>query len=488
LTDQRTHLDLTPPGNHQDSAAVVNGHSIGSNQLLWALIGFVVALTIVVILVLPYLVDRRSTEDTSTSIEANTQQPKPLVVSVSRHDAELELQKFLRLQGRPGLAGAEKWAADGWQVAVKTATDGDDLYGKGQFHEALTSYKSATLKLQALLQDRPQYLTDNLATGQAALQENNSVDAMAAFERVLAMQKNHVTAAAGLRRASVRSDVLALMVQGRQAETENNLQQATVAYRSALSLDPGYLPAQQASQQMKQRVNDLEFQQAMSLVLKNLEQQRLQTANNALKKAAGIYPNHPAVVDARSRLVKAKRGSTLNSLRRQATHAVSREDWKAAIMIYRKAISYDRQAAFAVSGLAYSQQQAQLHEQLRHYLADSSRLYSDEPLANARRLLAANKHVSDKTPVLAGMLLQLQEDVRLALIPVDMILYSDQKTQVVIYHVGRLGQFEEKRISLRPGDYTVTGSCPGFRDVRKVLKLRPGVVIPPLLVRCEEPV
>jgi hypothetical protein len=86
------------------------------------------------------------------------------------------------------------------------------------------------------------------------------------------------------------------------------------------------------------------------------------------------------------------------------------------------------------------------------------------------------------------MVTQLQESVRLALIPVELIIHSDMQTEVAIYHVGRLGHFEEKIISLRPGNYTVTGSRPGFRDVRRVIKLRPDSSMPPILIRCEEPV
>jgi hypothetical protein len=109
-------------------------------------------------------------------------------------------------------------------------------------------------------------------------------------------------------------------------------------------------------------------------------------------------------------------------------------------------------------------------------------------LVNARKLLAANKQIPDREPVLAGMTTRLQEAVRLALIPVELVIHSDMQTEVAIYHVGRLGRFEKKIISLRPGNYTVTGARAGFRDVRRVIKLRPGSSMPPLLIRCEEPV
>jgi tetratricopeptide (TPR) repeat protein len=142
------------------------------------------------------------------------------------------------------------------------------------------------------------------------------------------------------------------MIVGRQAEAENNLQQAANAYASALKLDADYLAARQASQQLAARVDKLEFQKDMSLALQNIDNGQLAAANDALMRADKIYPNHPAVSDTKSRLATAGREYTLNRLRRQAAQAADREDWPAATEYYRKALSIDPQAAFALSGPA----------------------------------------------------------------------------------------------------------------------------------------
>ncbi|MGB5612173.1 MAG: hypothetical protein WBM67_05910, partial [Sedimenticolaceae bacterium] len=70
--------------------------------------------------------------------------------------------------------------------------------------------------------------------------------------------------------------------------------------------------------------------------------------------------------------------------------------------------------------------------------------------------------------------------------PVTVTLKSDGATDVVVYRVGRLGRFDSYQLELLPGDYTIVGSRPGYRDVRKVISLRPGVRVPPLQLRCEE--
>ena len=57
---------------------------------------------------------------------------------------------------------------------------------------------------------------------------------------------------------------------------------------------------------------------------------------------------------------------------------------------------------------------------------------------------------------------------------VEVLIKSDGLTEISIYHVGRLGQFLEKRLVLRTGDYTATGSRNGYRDTRQTFKVRPG--------------
>jgi hypothetical protein len=71
---------------------------------------------------------------------------------------------------------------------------------------------------------------------------------------------------------------------------------------------------------------------------------------------------------------------------------------------------------------------------------------------------------------------------------VAVTLYSDGLTDVVVYHVGRLGTFQEKRLVLRTGNYTATGSRTGYRDVRQTLKVRPGSATLTFRLQCEEPI
>jgi hypothetical protein len=71
-------------------------------------------------------------------------------------------------------------------------------------------------------------------------------------------------------------------------------------------------------------------------------------------------------------------------------------------------------------------------------------------------------------------------------VPVAVALRSDNQTQVTIFRVGQLGAFEQRSLELTPGSYTVIGTRPGYRDVRREISVVPGTPPPPVEIRCEE--
>ncbi|MBW2690472.1 MAG: hypothetical protein JRC99_11140, partial [Deltaproteobacteria bacterium] len=91
-------------------------------------------------------------------------------------------------------------------------------------------------------------------------------------------------------------------------------------------------------------------------------------------------------------------------------------------------------------------------------------------------------------PILTSQIGQLDRLITMAEAEIEVVILSDGLTDVVVYHVGRLGLFQEKNLVLRTGNYTATGSRNGFRDVRQTFKVRPGTGKMVFTLRCEEPI
>lgn len=477
---------LQPPDSKEKSVAA-NTENSKLKRMLWVMFGLVAALALIVIVFLPTLVTEQPIDKATETLDsATSNQSLSQDVSVGRDDAEQTLKDFLRLRAQPQLSNAEIWAADDWQRALKKAAEGDDLYGRGRFADAITGYENAIQQLQAVLDGKSQRLIESLSSGWQLLQKDDVAEAISTFERALAMQADHVDAGVGLARAKVRKDILRLMAAGSQAEVTNRLADAEQAYRDALQLDAAYVPAQVAAKKVSDLLAQDAFQRAMSKVLQSLDSGRLELAAQALQVAINIRPNSTAVTDVKRRLAEAQRRSQFSRLRRQAERKAGSEEWMKAAEIYRKALMIDGSSVIAQNGLANAESAMRVNASFDHYLADTSRLSSDEPLANAKKLLQANRQAPKAEPRLVDKIASLQEAVRLAQVPVKLLVLSDGLTDVAIYQVGRFGKFQQKELTLRPGRYTLAGSCNGYRDIRKVISLRPETGSITVTMRCEE--
>jgi hypothetical protein len=146
----------------------------------------------------------------------------------------------------------------------------------------------------------------------------------------------------------------------------------------------------------------------------------------------------------------------------------------------------DSTVAAAQEGIARVSPRSSLNEQLELYLTQPERLFSQPVRAAARDTLARAGSIQNPGPVLQKQVATLKDWLVRADVPVPVALHSDNLTQVTIYRVGQLGTFAERSLELVPGSYTVVGTRPGYRDVRREINVRPGAASEPVVIRCED--
>jgi tetratricopeptide (TPR) repeat protein len=475
---------LQPPGT---PSAPVDSSGL-ARPWLWAALVLALLLSLAVIFLLPPLVSREPPSvDPDYPLEPA---PSPTATedAAARAQAGETLKAYLQQRARLELVHAASWGEPEWSQAAAAANAGDRLFSQRRFVEAARSYADGLHRLEDLAAQREQRLEAALDAGRQALGNDDGTEAAARFTLALAIEPENAAAARGLAQARVRADVLQRLQNGRKAESAGDLAAARAAYQEAVALDAGYAPAGAALERVTQQLADNGFRAAMSRALAALDAGRLSEAGSALKEAAGLRPDDVAVADARRRLAVARRQVQLDGLRRTAAAQAGRENWARAAELYRQALVLDPQTGFARDGLEQAQDRVRLHQQLDHYLDEPTRLHSPEPLANAEQLLASAGEAPAGEPRLAAKIGQLRRQVALASAPVPVDLHSDGETSVVVYHVGRLGQFRDHRLELRPGTYTAVGSRPGYRDARIVFTVLPGSVPQSVEIHCREPI
>ncbi|MDN3640251.1 hypothetical protein QWY82_15755 [Simiduia curdlanivorans] len=456
-------------------------------------IGLLVGVMLFVVFALPNLVEPVQIDSktlTKDAPSASTKTPdSPFAdaqLARERKQAQEILGQVLQLQDQLEGQQIDQWGAQAYQTALETAAKGDELYRQREFSLAQENYKSTLAQLQKLKQDADIALEQQLQLGQAALNEKDANTATQAFTLALAIDPNSQVAQAGIESAKVLDDILALLRKGRLEEKTNHWRDALESYQQALNLDSRSAIAQTAHSTLKAKIRERDFTDAMSRGYKALDQQDFTAAKSAFMRAGEIKPGDTSVALGLQQVESQSIHTSIQNKIIAARKAEADEQWQLANNLYIDVLATDSTVVDALVGKLRTDARAALEKRVQTILANKLALNKPENLANAQTALAeleALGKVGARTVNQRENLRSLIEQVE---IPRQVLLQSDNLTQVTIYHVGRIGAFDEHTLALKPGKYVAVGIRPGYRDVREefVVELDANSVV--VSVRCTE--
>ena len=403
-------------------------------------------------------------------------------------ETELLLEAWLKSQASAEAENIQAWGGKEYADIKTSAAQGDQLFRSDEFSAAQTLYKGAIDNLEMLLASKEDKLRTALVQGKDALANEESNKALLTFQQALLIDPENEEALYGAHRANNLDHVLALYKDGLRLESENNFEQAQQLLLEASQTDRDYAPASEALKRVEKKRQDLSFQDAISRAITALNNEQLTVADKALEEAARLRPQDEALTTARQRSIEMHKIEKLKNLQIKADKFIRTENWGSVIETYGMAIQIDDKIGFATIGLPEAKNRFQLDKSLKSIIARPDRLQDEGPLLEAKQLLKKAQRIDNPGKVLQSQIRALSTLVQNASTTVEVILRSDNATEIEIYHFGRLRPFLEKSITLKPGTYTVVGRKSGFKDVRLSLVIKAEMKMPVFIIRCEEPI
>jgi tetratricopeptide (TPR) repeat protein len=392
----------------------------------------------------------------------------------------LELQ--LALQER----GVEQWAKEAFAAVTPIAAAGDTLYQNRQYAEATQQYKQGLAALQSLQESIPQVLDQLLEQAGQALEKGDASAALVALKTAELIEPDNSDIAAMQHRAEVLPQLLPLLDEAQSAETAGDLAQAQTLLQQATKLDPLHARAASELQRVSAKARDQGFNQSMSEGYAALNKGHYDSARKAFNAAAKLQPGSKEAASALQEVTTAETAQRLAGLDQQGQRDEQQEAWSKAVTAYEQAQKIDGSVLFASEGLKRARMRAQLDEKLRTAIGDPQRLSDAAVAAATAQLLEQAKQVSPRGPVLEQQISKLDTTLRQANATVTVTLRSDDKTEVIVYKVARLGSFSERELTLRPGNYTALGTRAGYRDVRQSFTIAHDSAPPQVTIICTE--
>ena len=391
----------------------------------------------------------------------------------------VELQRLLEEE-----MNVATWGGAGLAAVLDRAAQADRLFLEARFEAALEEYAGALADLEAV-RDRGEALyREAIARGHTALDERRPEDAHAAFEEALAIHPDSAAGRTGSQRAARQPQVLDLLREAERARLRGAPAEALALLEEARSLDGRTTGIDAALAEVRAEIARNAHAQRLSRAFTALERRDFDAAETVFRDVLAARPDDEV---AQAGLVQTERERTLARIDRLHAEAREREDagdWNGALAAFDAALGIDPNLQFARDGRMRLQRRVQAIDDMRAHIDDPAALSEDTVFDRARRLLERVREDTDAGAAYRDTVAEFAALLSRAEVPVELVLVSDNATEVTVYRVGRLGSFERRALQLRPGRYTIVGSRAGCRDVRKEIVLDAGMA--PVTILCEE--
>ncbi len=403
-----------------------------------------------------------------------------------RKEAQDVLADLLEIQFALEERGVKQWAAVQFGAAAELATAGDELYRARDYPAARARYEEAMVLLETLQARIPEELATQLEQAAQSLEQGDLDRAVSALDLAELIEPGNGQAAALRQRVEVLPQLLELLAQAAAAEQGGDLAAATALLKQAVALDPGHQRSASELQRVIAADREQRFNEAMSEGYAALDANQFDRARKAFRRASDIQSGSSEVTSALQEVEVAATAHRLAGLKANGLRYEQNEQWQQAVDAYEQAQTIDSSVLFAREGLARSLGRARLDKQFRAAIDEPRRL-ADIAVAEAtEQLLTQARKITPRGPVLDAQIDRLQVLLNQANTPVTVTLRSDGATEVTVYKVARLGRFDQRELSLRPGEYTAVGSRNGYRDVRVSFTIRHDSSPGPLTIACTE--
>jgi len=405
-----------------------------------------------------------------------------------RKEAQEVLAELLDIQFALEERGVKQWAPERFAEVATVAAAGDESYKTREYEAATASYKEALAALQALRDGIPEELAGQLELARQAIENGEQATANTALEMAAVIEPDSPELATLRRRADALPRLLPLLEQAAGAEQMGDLASAEQLLTEAAAVDPQHLRTQSELQRVAAAYREQRFNDAMSEGYSALDEGDFAAARKAFRAAGKLEGNSSEASSALQEVETAETAYRLTTLKQSGSKSEQQEKWQDAVNAYEKAKKIDSNVLFASEGLKRSQGRARLDKQFRTTLDQPGRL-SDVAVAEAtEQLLQYAKQIKPRGPVLTKQIDRVQRLLQQANTPIAVTLRSDAETEVIVYKVKRLGRFEQRELTLRPGTYTAVGTRNGYRDVRQNFTINHNSAPAPITIACTEPI
>ncbi|MCP3851951.1 MAG: hypothetical protein GY694_17200, partial [Gammaproteobacteria bacterium] len=367
----------------------------------------------------------------------------------------------------------------------KKATEYEQLanqyYEENKYDKAEENYGKAINIISNTLENKENIYEQLVSKGTKELDNNELEQSRKSFLKAQTIHKEEPIISRFLERIGNRNKVLKLYEDSIEFEKNRDLTQAIIVIEQALELEPEYETINKQIIKLQRKKNEIDFNHLVGKILTLLDQEKINL--NELKKIKN-YLNQLKKTINTDQIIKEleekyrikKESYYLKKYYQSALKHEAQEHWLKAKNDYEKILNINLNHSKALAGKERVKFYLYINELIDSIILLPERLQDDEIFTKSKKSLNfAKSEIREKKsaeklriPRLIKKIDKAELLIKNASTLIDVTLHSDNETTVSIYRVGRFGQFNNKKLQMRPGKYTIIGVRSGYKDIRTI--------------------
>jgi hypothetical protein len=401
---------------------------------------------------------------------------------------ELLRQYENELEPRLLVTDVESWNRDALFEVSALKKKAMQHFSSGDYPKALEALQLLELKTVAILEEGGQLFAENLEKAASFLAEDLYDEAKLHIEKSLMIVPQSAEALELQQKIEKLPHILPLLNEVKVARLENDLQKEYDFLQQLLRITSDRKGGDERLKVLRRLIKNQKFDAHISAGFAAIENRQTKEAGHHYQEARKIDSEREELALLSDQLKALEKSLRVQQAIEQAEQAVRRDDWQQAKNEFARAAKDAPANQKVVEGLRRAEQILGLQARFRQYFRNPYRLAQEDTRSEAEKTLIQAEVFSNysygikrESEQLGELIVKLNQ-----LIPVTVI--SDNETYVSVRSVGRVGTVSEKKIQLKPGNYTFEGARDGFKS--KLVK----VLIPydqgdfTVRVMCDEPI
>ncbi len=357
--------------------------------------------------------------------------------------------------------------------AEELALAGDKLYYLEQYDEALAQYGEATETLRALVSSAESKFASLLKEARQSITDQQIEIAKRSISEALFIKPGSEIAKRIEARIALLPQIIDLSRYAKNDELAGHYKKALDTYEQIKQIDPLTSQINETIATVTERVRLQQVQGLLTSGFKLLESKNFEPARTAFQQVLGLDSENQTARSGLEQIAVNKDLFTIKEKNSTGETELSSGKWESARQTYEEILLIDSNIQTAIEGRNLATSHQRVEGLLTRINAEPFKLSSEKLFLEAKAILREGQDLKFQTGKLIDLIEKTSKLLSVYAAPIDVVLLSDNATDILISNIGRIGKFQKKIVSLRPGRYTIRGSQIGCKDIYRTIDVSP---------------